>query len=1014
MKQVGYQGYAQAEGFDPIRVSNANVEKIAAEGRRTIRGMEQVRDADMRNRRAYAQGMERKFGKEAQNRAQNKQLEDSNRALVNKWENINSQIKVQNYENEAKRWLAIADLSKTAFNTAQEILEIKEERDTMDEYNRAMMDGLPMDQQLSHAEAEHNLRIAGEQIEVQADMMQAKGIPMDSVEKVRNLNAARRYGRKKAYAEMAGQKWSSWMQEQFQTNTKTEVTVPDGQGGFKQVTPATATTATEVAAVQQSLFEDYLRQNDLVGAKPELLGGMFQTMRKANESYLAGRRMAEARASEQNRMDMARESFFESQTPENAYNLFLTGKRTIDPKTGAPGGFRAGRYAIYESLAEVDADGNLVVNDSELDDIANMTLPGQNKPFGEQYEREWAEIRRNRQDVVDKQYTRNERKEKRQHDEWTDQAVEWVLANPGADEEAIEGLMRKAQDMGNSAGVKRLSEYLKYTPEAQQDEYYNEEVFSELYLQGSLTRERVMTAPISTELKMKWADRAKQSEQMGVNKDTEKLFGDIVKNELRQKLGSDSVDKTVDGSYFLAVDQAMNKMKSDFFRAKRAGLDDQQAQRQAVDGFRAEVQKDDGAYAVNDKSYTIRTDSRGNKVRIPVAGKGFANFGINSSTYAQPTHGEVSRRLRSDPRGVVGVLREDVIIDPAEATRYLQGIKAGRRVAPPAQAQAIADMTGGKLSAYDVLKLQMQANGIEDPKVKPIENFQKAIDSEYESLLNYKPTPTRTDIALIGSGMPGIHRTPEQIHALSIIGKYESDSVGGYNAMNEGGANGGRTVVGYSGPSKARLGRDLTDMTVGEVMDLQKQGKIHAAGRYQFIGNTLPGVVKDAGIDRNAKFDKNTQDLLGLTLLRQRGIQPWIGPNDKATPGERRMVEAAARQPIQFAGTSPWRNSANMEFEVVEYLTGDPEHPSFRSDHGGRNYHEHIAFATAEQARKAAALLEARGIKTTELKGRDSVGGHAEHSYHYSGQAFDVPASQVPVGQEQELSSRVRAILRMN
>ncbi len=98
----------------------------------------------------------------------------------------------------------------------------------------------------------------------------------------------------------------------------------------------------------------------------------------------------------------------------------------------------------------------------------------------------------------------------------------------------------------------------------------------------------------------------------------------------------------------------------------------------------------------------------------------------------------------------------------------------------------------------------------------------------------------------------------------------------------------------------------------------------------------------------------------------------------------------------------------------VEYLTGDTSHGGYRDDHGGANYHEHLAYSTTEQARAAAALLNQHGIQTTELKGINPVGRHAPNSYHLYGQAFDVPASQVPVGQEQELSRRVRNILGMN
>lgn len=106
----------------------------------------------------------------------------------------------------------------------------------------------------------------------------------------------------------------------------------------------------------------------------------------------------------------------------------------------------------------------------------------------------------------------------------------------------------------------------------------------------------------------------------------------------------------------------------------------------------------------------------------------------------------------------------------------------------------------------------------------------------------------------------------------------------GYDAMNEGGTNGGHTVVGRSGAAADILGKPLTSMTVGEVMDLQAQGRLHAAGRYQIIGKTLKGLVDQGVVSRNDMFDAATQDKLGIALIEgrrgqgMRGMrQEWIG-----------------------------------------------------------------------------------------------------------------------------------------
>ena len=96
---------------------------------------------------------------------------------------------------------------------------------------------------------------------------------------------------------------------------------------------------------------------------------------------------------------------------------------------------------------------------------------------------------------------------------------------------------------------------------------------------------------------------------------------------------------------------------------------------------------------------------------------------------------------------------------------------------------------------------------------------------------------------------------------------------------------------------------------------------------------------------------------------------------------------------------------------IAQYITGDPASPFYRADHGGGNYHEHLAFVSRQAAEEAYKKLTSAGIKVTEFKGKSKVGGHTPGSAHYEGLAFDVPGSQVPVGQERGLTARVQSVL---
>ena len=142
--------------------------------------------------------------------------------------------------------------------------------------------------------------------------------------------------------------------------------------------------------------------------------------------------------------------------------------------------------------------------------------------------------------------------------------------------------------------------------------------------------------------------------------------------------------------------------------------------------------------------------------------------------------------------------------------------------------------------------------------------------------------------------------------ALEKISQYESAGSGGYNAMNQGTVPDKNGTAPKSGPSKKIIGKNLTDMTVGEVIAAQNkklsntEGFIHAAGKYQFIGNTLPGVVESAGIPLNSKFSPEIQDQLAVTLMKQRGAAPWLA--DKRTG---LLEDKAGIALIEKAGKTP-------------------------------------------------------------------------------------------------------------
>jgi hypothetical protein len=157
------------------------------------------------------------------------------------------------------------------------------------------------------------------------------------------------------------------------------------------------------------------------------------------------------------------------------------------------------------------------------------------------------------------------------------------------------------------------------------------------------------------------------------------------------------------------------------------------------------------------------------------------------------------------------------------------------------------------------------------------------------------------------SEVGGVHK-----QALNIIAKYESESSGGYNAMNQGGE-GSHGIYGSGDSQSPRLlGKKLTDMTVSEIMRRQAENNrysgpnkvgIFAAGRYQIIPDTLKGIVKSGVIKPSDKFDERTQDKAGLQLIKESGIQPWAfdsASRARFSSKELNIVEKARKTPVSM------------------------------------------------------------------------------------------------------------------
>lgn len=148
---------------------------------------------------------------------------------------------------------------------------------------------------------------------------------------------------------------------------------------------------------------------------------------------------------------------------------------------------------------------------------------------------------------------------------------------------------------------------------------------------------------------------------------------------------------------------------------------------------------------------------------------------------------------------------------------------------------------------------------------------------------------------------------------------------GDYNSSNRGTI--GSRIVG-STRDTVRNDRRLTDMTIGQIRELQNinnpnnANRLFAVGRYQVIPETLQQAVEDLNLSEDTVFDQETQDRIGMWLINEK--RPAVGAFLRG--GDVPVDEAMMSLAKEFASVP------------VPYNTVDPRGRRIRA---GQSYYHH-------------------------------------------------------------------------
>lgn len=161
----------------------------------------------------------------------------------------------------------------------------------------------------------------------------------------------------------------------------------------------------------------------------------------------------------------------------------------------------------------------------------------------------------------------------------------------------------------------------------------------------------------------------------------------------------------------------------------------------------------------------------------------------------------------------------------------------------------------GHVQGSDVFKntdLKDFADGGERPE-QDLEKLKSQIFSDYEAGVGIEGVSKATNKHEFNS--------PEINALMDEIAKGE----GGFDSINTGTA--GDTTVGSDKYYELLGDRNLSQLTIQEVLDLQAEGKIFATGRWQIVEGTLNGAVVNTGIDTSRPYDESAQRELATYLI---------------------------------------------------------------------------------------------------------------------------------------------------
>jgi muramidase (phage lysozyme) len=856
MEQQKYQGYAQDRGFNPIQLSTASVDAIGQQSNAMLRQMRENQDAESRNRNAFQNQVERNQSLEAQNRSSNRQFENQSAEGYAQAMAINSRVNINNAQNNAqlidKNFGALAGLSNTI---AKAVLDVKKQRDEtqgLAAQNLIFESGITYEDYVGLKSEEAKLDGAATNINSVANRLKAQGMSEETLTQIRSLSGARLYGASKQWAMQGADGYASFRADYAQTpieiNGRQTTLAQAAKGSPEDYKLANAYVRSEYLKRYQGLSSAF--------ANEYLYDGMRKQEVKERLLFSENRskELEKDQASTESNDLLGRLKSAGGQGVLDWINIQAGG----DPKELGEKRRDALSYLIAQ--AEVGLfDGEKLTQLEDTTFIPN----GESKPvrFGDRFATDLKELRKS---VVSFNSEKRQQQAQQTEDEQKDLEARLNdrIATSGPPTKAE---VKLAIDYWRSRGWGSPPPWLQGLDTIEElSQELGDARLLQLKVDGMLTTKELNSGRYNNTLRDKYSKDAKA--QGSVSQDTKTFRFKELDLALANTLNTVDPKGASKNPDLIAAQIEMRRMLSQ--RASNL-IDKTGNPEEAWDQATLELRKEIEAGAKGTGRFAVRLQTDG---KTPDFIKpGFQIAGQGTSALAQAKR---AAQIKSELNVNSKLLYDKLYLNQTELEQ-LEGYRDGVGTIPPviwAMSSAVKNHT-----VFDIADAQLKKAKKSPIQRPPSARLYDEVDPAFRQLLTWRPSIDRTMRALdAGSGgAPGNPYRP----VLDLIASRESSNdtkFNGYDAMNKGGTNNGHTAI-SSGTGFKFFGKPLLQMSVGEVLALGRGGKIFAAGRYQFIPETLQGLVDRGKASTGELFNEQTQDKLAVAMLREQTGQFWSG-----------------------------------------------------------------------------------------------------------------------------------------